>query len=68
MIAILPVILRVLFAAALITGIAGSMTARIPPIWRKSGYAVAIGAAVALVVVRIVLRLTVPEEVPSFGG
>ena len=60
--------LRVVFFLGLAAGVAGHVSDRVPTGFRRHGYTVALVAAGLLVAARIILRLTVPEEVPSFSG
>ena len=65
---ILAIILRAVFLLTLAIWAAAAFTDRVPqPMRRHAGWA-AVGAPILLVILRIVLRVTVPEEVPSFSG
>ena len=68
MLAHLPLIMRCVLGVALLVLLAGALLPRFPDSVGRVAKGFALFAVAALLILRIVLRVSVPEEVPSFSG
>lgn len=64
----LLLIIRCVLAVAVLVLLAGAVLPRFPESLGRVARGMALGAVVVLLILRIVLRVNVPEEVPSFSG
>ncbi len=68
MLTIVTIAARIVFALGLVVGFFSPMLSSASPGWRRAGFTAAIVAAVVLVGLRIAMRLTTPEQLPSSSG